>query len=119
MRLRDVTAPGSRLYVAEGIETALSVLEGLALLPEAAARSAVWAAGSLINMSRLALPSDEVGACCFSEVVLCIDADMSDGRALSTEIANAEVNYGARGCAVLVASPDAGQDFNDMLQGAA
>jgi DNA primase len=116
IRLRESGRAGGVLYVAEGIETALSVLEGLMRRPQALANADVWAAGSLVNMSRLALPSDAAGNCAFVEVVLCMDADMTDMRPAETEMLVADVNYGARGCKVLVAFPEAGMDFNDMAQ---
>ena len=111
--------PGATLYIAEGIETGLSVREGLRLRPDLRENAAVWAAGSLDNMSRLILPNAEgTDACLFGTVILCVDMDTSSSEAqAATAAANALSTYGARGCRVLVAAPMAGTDFNDMLQG--
>jgi DNA primase len=117
---------GGTLYVAEGIETALSVVRVLReTAPEVVPHAAVWAAVSLTNMGRLFLPM--VGGenpmspltCPFSKVVLCVDNDMSDDKAVSSEIWMASQNYGPRGCTVMVARPAPGTDFNDMILGRA
>lgn len=108
---------GATLYVAEGIETALSVREGLRGRADLRENAAVWAAGSLSNMSRLVLPNEDGGeACLFGTVVLCIDLKTENDRAKSaTEAAWALETYGARGCKVLMMEPAVGADFNDML----
>jgi DNA primase len=112
------------LYIAEGIETALSVLRVLReTSPEVLRHAAVWAAVSLTNMGRVILPM--IGGespvsplrCPFTRVVLCVDNDMTDQKAVDTEIFMAAQNYGPRGCRVLVARPAPGTDFNDMILG--
>lgn len=108
--------PGCTLYVAEGIETAMSVRDGLLSRPALAAGAVVWAAGSLANMSRIALPSDDLGKCLVGTIVLCMDADMASPELARTEELNAELNYGDRGVRVLVAYPPKGMDFNDLAK---
>lgn len=104
----------STLYIAEGIETALSVLEGLRRRPHMLPLAAVWAAGDLSNMSRLILPSHADGQCFFKNVTLCMDADSDTGGAIACEIHAAD-HYGARGCKVRAAYPPLGCDMNDVL----
>lgn len=113
----DVT-PGATLYVAEGIETALSVLAGLRRRPHLARNAAVWAAGALANVSRLVLPNEDselLSRPVFTTVVLCVDADSAEA-AVKAENIMALHNYEARGCEVKVAWPAPGMDFNDMIQ---
>lgn len=95
--------PGTRVHVAEGIETALSVLmlrPGLRML----------AAVSLGNMGEIDLP-DTV-----TEVVLIPDGD--EGAQAQAAFARAVERHAARGREVRVLPPVAGQDFNDRLQAA-
>ncbi len=107
----------STLYIAEGIETAGSVLEGLLRRPQLLPFAAVWAAGDLGNLSRIVLPSHADGVCFFKNVVMCMDADSDAGAAMAAEIHGAD-HYAARGCAVRVAYPPPGYDLNDLLVGA-
>lgn len=86
------------LALAEGIETALSVMCARPGLP-------CWAAGSLGAMARVVLPAG------VREVVLCMDND-SDPAALARAVAAAKRFYRRR--AVLVAWPPRGRDFNDV-----
>lgn len=102
---------GATLYIAEGIETALSVLEGLRRRPDLIANAAVWAAGDLANLARVILPERNP----FATVVMCMDADSDQAAALACEV-HGHHHYGARGCQVLVAYPPAGTDFNDLLR---
>lgn len=97
-------SPRPRVVLAEGIETALSVLM-------ACPWEAVWAAVSLTNMSRVRLPST------VREVVLAMDGDSKDERVVERVLRDARRNYGRR--RVRVAWPPAGADFNDVLRGAA
>lgn len=92
----------SRLGVAEGIETSLSVTLG-AELP-------VWVAGSLGNMAAIELPP------IVRELVLCIDADGNPETAART-LDKAQAFHAARGIRVRLARPPAGMDFNDLLLG--
>lgn len=126
--------PGRRLYVAEGIETALSVM--------VATGEVAWAALSLGNMAGgwrgqgrrhpdkpgvflpsadpdptrpgLALPTD------IREVVLCADGDNKDPHTSEALLRLAARRLVVEGRAVRIARPAAGKDFNDMLmEGAA
>jgi DNA primase len=92
----------SRLAVAEGIETAASVM--------LAAKVPTWAAGSMGNMAALRLPG------IVRDLVLCIDAD-SDPIAMNDMLQKAKAFHGSRGIRLSVARPPAGKDFNDVLRG--
>ena len=94
--------PGSRLLVAEGIETALSVAQALP-------RRRVWAAGSLGNMAALAVPDG------VRQVTLLMDADMKDLAVADGLLEKAWRAYGAKGIHLRVAWPPPGCDFNDVL----
>lgn len=89
-----------KLGVAEGIETALSVMLATGL--------PVWAAGSLGNMAALDLPP------VVKDLVLCVDADGDQG-ALEKTLAKAVGFHAGHGRRVRVARPTPGMDFNDML----
>ncbi len=94
--------PGSRVYIAEGIETALSA--GI-LRPEAR----VMAAYSLSNMGQVALPDN------VAEVVLLADHDTNAEAQASLQDAIAA--HQAKGRAVFVwRSPVPGEDLNDALR---
>lgn len=108
----------STLYIAEGIETALSLLEGLRARPELLPYAAVWAAGDMANLARVNLPSHADGACFFKNVVMCMDADSDMGAAMAAEVHGCD-HYAARGCRVSVAYPPPGFDLNDLLCGGA
>lgn len=95
--------PGTRVYVAEGIETALSALmlrPGVRML----------AAVSLANMGEIDLPE------AVTEVVLIPDGD--EGAQAQEAFARAVARHAERGRLVRVLPPVAGQDFNDRLQAA-
>lgn len=94
---------GTRVYVAEGIETALS-----ALMVRPAVR--MLAAVSLANMGEIELPDN------VTEVVLMPDGDEGDQARAMFE--RAVARHAERGRLVRVLPPVAGQDFNDRLQGA-
>ncbi len=96
-------APGPRLLVGEGIETALSVVQAMP-------RRRIWAAGSLGNMVGQLLPPE------VKMVTLLMDSDMKDAR-ISLETAEKAARvYGAQGIQVRAAWPESGMDFNDMLR---
>ena len=97
---------GARLGLAEGIETALSVMQAVPGLP-------VWAAGSLGNLGGVALPPD------VREVILLMDDDTADRNGLKRALDRARATYAGRGLKVRVAWPRPGCDFNDVLQGEA
>lgn len=95
--------PGTRLYIAEGIETALSVV---VLRPEAR----VLAAVSLSNMGGLALPAN------VAEVVLVADGD--EGAEAQAALARAVAAHARAGRLVRLVAAPPGQDLNDRLQAA-
>lgn len=94
---------GSRVFVAEGVETALSV--ALAMPEER-----VIAAGSVSNIQNLRLP-DAV-----KSIVFCVDAD-GQGSASFSSYKKAADLLREKGKSVSVMLPKNGcKDFNDMLQ---
>lgn len=99
-RLSDCP-PGTRVYIAEGIETALSVM---VVKPEAR----VLAAVSLANMAKVELPQN------VSEVVLLSDGDDHPQAVAAFEAAIKA--HAAKGRTVRVwRSEVPGEDFNDAL----
>ncbi|MES2667912.1 MAG: toprim domain-containing protein [Pseudomonadota bacterium] len=95
--------PGTRVYIAEGIETALSAV---VLRPEAR----VLAAVSLGNMGQVELPAN------VAEVVIIADADEGNPQAAAAFKA-AIAAHVAKGRTVRVWRSDVpGEDFNDALQ---
>jgi hypothetical protein len=108
VRLFGATGPGTRLVVAEGIETALSLTELFRL--GAAAQladtpSALWAALSAGGMAGLRLPAEP------ASLVIGVDGDVIGQRAalaLATRAA-------ATGWEVRLVHAAPGVDFNDML----
>lgn len=99
-----LTPVARRLYIAEGIETALSIRQAV---PDAA----VWCAASRANFTTITLPPD------VRELVICADnddKDPADGQKMLDKAVNA---HRQKGLHVGVAWPDPGTDFNDMLQG--
>lgn len=94
---------GTRVYVAEGIETALSVLM---LRPAVRMLAAV----SLGNMGEIELPAN------VAEVVLMPDGD--EGCQAQAAFARAVERHATRGRLVRVLPPETGMDFNDRLQAA-
>ncbi|MGJ3231735.1 MAG: DUF7146 domain-containing protein [Oceanicaulis sp.] len=101
VRLAD--GPG-RLVVAEGVETALSLLSGLLDGP-----AAVWAALSTSGLRGLRLP-DQRG-----NLTVASDGDDA-GRAAARALAERAHALGWR---VTIADPGDGRDFNDVLAGKA
>lgn len=96
------------LYLAEGIETALSVM--CALGPGTAA----WAAGSLNALGAVELPP------VVRRVVLCADADQRDMQAARDQVNAAAIALADRhGVEVRIGWAAPGADFNDMIRGAA
>jgi hypothetical protein len=95
--------PGTRVYLAEGIETALSVV---VLRPEAR----VLAAVSLSNMGAVDLPPN------VAEVVLVSDGD--DHPQARAALERAVATHAAAGRVVRVLEATGGQDLNDRLRAA-
>jgi putative DNA primase/helicase len=100
VRLGDIGEDGV-VGVAEGIETALSVMQACPELP-------VWAALSSGNLEHIVLPPEVV------RVVLLAD---HDGEGVGLKVAErAACRFHAEGRRVWIAHPsDAGDDFNDLL----
>ncbi len=90
----------SELAVAEGIETALSIIAATGL--------PVWAALSEGNLGA-ALPP----IC--RRVILCADNDTKDKKTTAKRLENARAAHAARGCTVSLCRPPEGMDFNDLL----
>jgi hypothetical protein len=96
--------PGEAVAIAEGIETALSLV---AACPELRVVSAV----SLSNMSRLILPPQ------ITHVTLCADDD-GDNQAAAELLIRAAERFAREGRAVRIARPPQGfKDMNDALTG--
>ena len=100
VRLGDVGEHGV-VGLAEGIETALSVMQACPALP-------VWAALSSGNLEQVVLPPE------VTRVVLLAD---HDGEGVGLKVAErAAGRFHAEGRRVWIAHPpDAGDDFNDLL----
>jgi hypothetical protein len=92
---------GNRLMIAEGIETALSVMQAIG--------HPVWAALSTSGLRGLDLPSD------VRQVIVLADGD-GPGEAAARESA---WRWKREGRGVRIARPPQGMDFNDMLMGRA
>jgi len=92
---------GETVVIAEGIETALSIVVSC---PEYRVLSAV----SLSNMARLALPPAVTG------VILAADND-GDNRAAARALQQAVDRFAGEGRAVRIARSPIGSDFNDLL----
>lgn len=88
---------GERLMIAEGIETALSVMQ--------ATGETAWAALSTSGLRALELPAD------VRDVVILADGDDAGERAAR----NAAARWTGEGRRVRVARPPRGFDFNDLL----
>ena len=108
------------MIVAEGIETALSVLQALwddeLGLPHIDGEPVgVWAAGSLGNMGAIGLPAG------VREVILASDGDarIPDADSGQTDpeelILAAAARHRDAGRTIRIARPPAGADFNDMV----
>jgi DNA primase len=107
---------GLTLYVGEGIETSLSIVEALRRRPDRLARAAVWAGVSLTNMSRLQLPMADDGlAQAFERVVIVMDNDMKDTKGALTCELLARERWEPRAIEVRVVYPPRGSDLNDVL----
>ena len=100
VRLGEVGEHGV-VGLAEGIETALSVMQACPALP-------VWAALSSGNLEQVVLPPE------ITRVVLLAD---HDGEGVGLKVAErAAARFHAEGRRVWIAHPpDAGDDFNDLL----
>jgi hypothetical protein len=94
----------SRLVVAEGIESALSLLCGLLAGP-----ATVWAALSTSGMRSLRLPANP------SRLLIACDGDLPGREAAHALATQAH----ALGWSVALLDPGDGRDFNDLLQGEA
>ena len=99
IRLGD---PGTRLTVAEGVETGLSVIEALPDVP-------VWVAGSLKAMGAMPAPS------CVVKLTVLGDNDMKDMTVGLEALKAVCREQAARGVETHLAMPPAGMDFNDWL----
>lgn len=95
--------PAPTLCIAEGIETALSVMMAI---PDAA----VWAVLSIGNMARLVLPP------LVRELRIYADNDNKDPVAGGKSVAAAVDKHRSDGRAVTVILPPPGMDFNDLLR---
>lgn len=95
-----LTPAAPLLYLAEGIETSLRVLQ---LKPDAH----VWAALSLGNLARAWLPEE------VREVVIVADNDQKDWRAGKRAVRAAVDAHAAAGRLVRVIWPPRGMDFDD------
>ena len=92
---------GEVVAIAEGIETALSVVIAC---PELR----VLAAVSLANMGNLPLPPT------VREVIICADNDVAN-EAAARALERAADRYAEQGRNVRIARPPVGKDFNDTL----
>ena len=122
-----LTPPARRLFVAEGIETGLTILAALSRAGEIAATSVACALslnnlggggfGPTPDMHQPGMRLPPVTR----EVVICEDADNKDPEAAGWIYARAAKRWGFRGAALVRrARPAEGMDFNDMaLRGAA
>ncbi len=98
----QLTPAGERLVIAEGIETALSVLQATGI--------PTWAALSASNIANVVLPPLPLAR----ELIIAADADAAGLRAAD---ASAD-RWASAGRRVRIAVPPARQDFNDVLRGA-
>lgn len=92
---------GPVMCIAEGIETAYSILR--------ATGYPTWAALSLGNMGGIALPAH------VQEVILCADSDAKDPAKAEAQLQRAADAYQLQRKIVRIARPHRGSDFNDML----
>jgi len=89
------------MCVAEGIETALSVM--------VATHRPIWAA---LSEGNLGAPLPPI----CRHVILCADNDTRDRETSERRLAQAAASHAARGCRVSIARPPEGMDFNDLLR---
>lgn len=99
-----LAAAAPRLGLAEGIETALSVMQATGL--------PTWAAGSMGNLAACELPP------VVRELLIFADGD-SEPAATGRVLRDAARAHGKAGRRVRVVQPPAGRDFNDVLMEAA
>jgi len=102
-----LTPASAVIYVAEGIETSMAVLQALRRQGESDA--GVWAALSLGNMGRVWMPPD------VREVVLVADNDMKDWRATRRAMREAAAMHAQAGRIVRMVWPPRGMDFLDWM----
>lgn len=98
----QLSPPVQKMAVAEGLETALSVLQETGL--------SVWAGLSTSGMTGLVLPDSPLA----QEIIIAGDNDPA-GRKAAYQAAE---NWTREGRDVRLAFPPMDQDFNDMLKGA-
>lgn len=95
--------PAEKLWVAEGIESALSILAATG------GKVPVWAAFALGNLVDIRFPKE------VKEIVLCVDSDEKDPEKAEAVKQRAARRHAENGLKVSFARPDKGKDFNDML----
>jgi hypothetical protein len=98
----QLSAPAQKMVIAEGLETALSVMQETGL--------PVWAGLSTSGMTGLVLPDFPLA----QEIIIAGDNDPA-GRKAAIQAAE---NWTKEGREVRLAFPPLNQDFNDMLKGA-
>ena len=98
----QLSAPAQKMVIAEGLETALSVMQETSL--------SVWAALSTSGMTGLILPDLPLA----QEIIIAGDNDPAGRKAAI----HAAENWTKDGREVRLAFPPLNQDFNDMLKGA-
>lgn len=98
----QLSAPAQKMVIAEGLETALSVMQETGL--------SVWAALSTSGMTGLVLPDLPLA----QEIIIAGDNDPA-GRKAAIQAAEKWTKDGRE---VRLAFPPLNQDFNDMLKGA-
>lgn len=102
--------PPLRLFLAEGIETLLSVYAALyADNSPLLDRAAFWCGISLGNLQCIRAPKP------IAEVILLGDGD-SDPVATRARLDEAKANFEAQGCRVALFMAPSGKDFNDVLR---
>ncbi len=102
--------PPTRLFLAEGIETLLSIYLALWLdRSPLLDRAAFWCGLNLGNLQNIQAPRP------ISEVILLGDGD-SDPDVTTKALNRAEASFTGQGCRVARLMADRGKDFNDMLR---
>ncbi|MBS1164166.1 MAG: cell Division and Cell Cycle [Proteobacteria bacterium] len=102
--------PPTRMFLAEGVETLLSVY--LALWRDRSPlldRAAFWCGINLGNLQNIRAPKP------IAEVILLGDGD-SDPDDTTKALGRAEASFTGQGCRVARLMADRGKDFNDMLR---
>lgn len=95
----QLSAPAQKMVIAEGLETALSVMQEAGL--------SVWAGLSTSGMTGLVLPEFPLG----EEIIIAGDNDPA-GRKAAMQAAE---NWTTEGREVRLAFPPVNQDFNDLM----